>query len=115
MTKLNDCNINTISNFDTFCKVCFSELDADKRVSLYNRLITDNIKKILQDKELVDSLESFFANNLNISETSRNTFVHRNTIVYRLDKIKRITGFDVRNFDDAVCFRMFLWLNKGSK
>ncbi|HPJ81524.1 MAG TPA: helix-turn-helix domain-containing protein, partial [Saccharofermentans sp.] len=47
-----------------------------------------------------------FANNLNGSETSRELYVHRNTLVYRLDKVKRNTGLDLRSFDDAVLFKM---------
>ena len=86
------------------------DLDADKRVALKNRFLNDSINKILEDTEICESLKSFFENNLNISETSRNTFVHRNTLVYRLDKIQKITGLDVRNFEDAVCMRLFMWI-----
>ena len=58
------------------------------------------------DDDTVVTIESFFANNLNGSETSRELYVHRNTLVYRLDKVKKNTGLDLRSFDDAVLFKM---------
>lgn len=58
------------------------------------------------DEDTNETIESFFANNLNGSETSRELFVHRNTLVYRLDKVKKNTGLDLRSFDDAVLFKM---------
>ena len=58
------------------------------------------------DQETLNTIEKFFENNLNGSETSRKLFVHRNTLVYRLDKVEKITGLDLRNFDDAVLFKL---------
>lgn len=58
------------------------------------------------DPETLLTIEKFFENNLNGSETSRQLFVHRNTLVYRLDKVQKITGLDLRNFDDAVLFKL---------
>ena len=57
---------------------------------------------------LIDCINAFFANNLNISETSRNAFLHRNTLLYRIEKISRVTGLNIRNFDDAMTFKMLL-------
>ena len=54
----------------------------------------------------------FFENNLNVSETSRKLFVHRNTLVYRLEKIKKITGLDLREFEDAIVFKVALMVKK---
>ena len=54
-------------------------------------------------------------NNLNVSETSRKLFVHRNTLVYRLEKIKKITGLDLREFDHAIIFKIALMVNKYLK
>ncbi len=99
------------SAFNNFCDNCFMGLDADKRVALIESSLTENIIKVLNDQELCESLKTLFDNNLNISEASRNTFVHRNTLVYRLDKIKKITGLDARKFEDAISLRLFLWLN----
>ena len=58
------------------------------------------------DSETLLTISKFFENNLNGSETSRKLFVHRNTLVYRLDKVQKITGLDLRNFDDAVLFKL---------
>ena len=59
-----------------------------------------------------DTIQKFFENNLNVSETSRKLFVHRNTLVYRLDKIKKLTGLDLREFDDAIIFKVAMMVNK---
>ncbi|HHX18948.1 MAG TPA: PucR family transcriptional regulator [Clostridiaceae bacterium] len=58
------------------------------------------------DPETLLTIEKFFENSLNGSETSRQLFVHRNTLVYRLDKVEKITGLDLRNFEDAVLFKL---------
>ena len=58
------------------------------------------------------TLNKFFENNLNVSETSRKLFVHRNTLVYRLEKIKKLTGLDLREFDDAIIFKVALMVKK---
>ena len=60
------------------------------------------------DQELITTVAKFFENNLNVSETSRQLYIHRNTLVYRLDKIQKMTGLDLRIFDDAVIFKVAL-------
>jgi carbohydrate diacid regulator len=64
------------------------------------------------DRETLDTILAFFENSLNISETSRKLFVHRNTLVYRLEKIKKLTGLDLREFDQAVVFKVALMVHK---
>ena len=64
------------------------------------------------DRETLITVQSFFENNLNVSETSRKLFVHRNTLVYRLEKIKKITGLDLREFDHAITFKVALMVKK---
>lgn len=64
------------------------------------------------DKETLMTVQSFFENNLNVSETSRKLFVHRNTLVYRLEKIRKLTGLDLREFDHAVIFKVALMVKK---
>lgn len=63
------------------------------------------------DDETMSTVLKFFENNLNVSETSRNLYIHRNTLVYRLDKLQKMTGLDMRSFDDALLFRMLLMVN----
>jgi len=67
----------------------------------------DNIPAEL-DEETLNTLNKFFENNLNVSETSRQLFVHRNTLVYRIEKIQKSTGLDLRSFDDALTFKIAL-------
>jgi len=64
------------------------------------------------DKETLQTIQVFFENNLNVSETSRKLFVHRNTLVYRLDKIKKLTGLDLRQFDHAITFKVALMVRR---
>jgi len=64
------------------------------------------------DQETLLTIQKFFENNLNVSETSRKLFVHRNTLVYRLEKIKKITGLDLREFDHAIIFKVALMVKK---
>ncbi len=67
------------------------------------------------DQETLFTIQKFFENNLNVSETSRKLFVHRNTLVYRLEKIKKITGLDLREFDHAIIFKIALMVNRYLK
>ena len=64
------------------------------------------------DQETLFTIQKFFENNLNVSETSRKLFVHRNTLVYRLEKIRKLTGLDLREFDHAVTFKVALMVKK---
>lgn len=64
------------------------------------------------DQETLFTIHKFFENNLNVSETARKLFVHRNTLVYRLEKIKKLTGLDLREFDDAITFKVALMVKK---
>ena len=64
------------------------------------------------DQETLLTIQKFFENNLNVSETSRRLFVHRNTLVYRVEKIKKLTGLDLREFDDAIVFKVALMVKK---
>ncbi len=64
------------------------------------------------DEETLMTINKFFENNLNVSETSRQLFIHRNTLVYRLDKLMKSTGLDLRVFDDAITFKIALMVVK---
>lgn len=76
-----------------------------------NILNDENIQLFLKDDELIKTVEIFFENNLNISKTSANAFMHRNTLLYRIEKIAKITGLDIRKFEDAVTMDIILVLN----
>jgi len=64
------------------------------------------------DEETLTTINKFFENNLNVSETSRQLYIHRNTLVYRLDKLQKSTGLDLRVFDDAITFKIALMVVK---
>ena len=68
--------------------------------------------EVFEDEEMTATAEEFLESSLNISETSRNLFMHRNTLTYRLDKIERATGLNIRKFSDAVTFRVLSILYK---
>ncbi len=67
------------------------------------------------DEETLVTINKFFENNLNVSETSRQLFIHRNTLVYRLDKLQKSTGLDLRIFEDAITFKIALMVVKYMK
>ena len=86
---------------------------------LPNNLCQMFIKEVLNgitmasfDEETLSTVAKFFENNLNVSETSRQLYIHRNTLVYRLDKLQKMTGLDLRNFDDAIIFKIMLMVSK---
>lgn len=66
----------------------------------------DKVPDILEDEEAMSTINKFLENNLNISETARQLYVHRNTLVYRLERIEKAIGLDIRTFDDAMTFRI---------
>jgi len=77
------------------------------------------IKEMLQgfsiediDEEMFTTVTKFFENDLNVSETSRELFIHRNTLVYRLDKLEKMTRLDLRKFTDAITFKITLMVNR---
>ena len=79
----------------------------------YNSAIFNRSTARLFNDEMVHTIETFFDNSLNLSETARKLYIHRNTLVYRLEKVQHAIGLDLRNFDDAVTFKMMMLLGKG--
>jgi len=81
---------------------CFSE----KSYEEYKRVIAhENIQHVLHDKEVMETIYAFFVNNLNLSQTSKYIFMHRNTLIYRMKKVLKLTGLDLKKFEHAVVFR----------
>lgn len=78
----------------------------------YNGMLFNRKTARLFNEEMIHTIEKFFENSLNLSETARQLYIHRNTLVYRLDKVQRIIGLDLRAFDDAVTFKMMMLLGK---
>jgi carbohydrate diacid regulator len=79
----------------------------------YNSRIFNRKTARLFNDEMIHTIETFFDNSLNLSETARKLYIHRNTLVYRLEKVQHAIGLDLRNFDDAVTFKMMMLLGKG--
>ncbi len=87
---------------------CFSEANYES----YKKVIDHtNIQLILGDEELMSTIYSFFENSLNTSVTSAKTFMHRNTLNYRLDKVKKLTGLNMKLFEHAVVFKNLIIIN----
>lgn len=75
-------------------------------------LLEKNCAAVIADPELMETAEEFMNNSLNVSETSRSMYIHRNTLIYRLDKIEKESGLDLRSFNDAVLLRLINTLIK---
>lgn len=75
-------------------------------------LLDNSAKEIFNDEEMLSTAEEFLENSLNVSETSRKLYLHRNTLTYRLDKIEKLTGLNIRKFSDAVTFRLIMILSE---
>ena len=72
-----------------------------------NEIFGDEIPEEIDD-EMLATVNKFFENNLNVSETSRQLYIHRNTLMYRIEKLQKATGLDIRSFDDALTFKIAL-------
>ena len=109
--------------FDEKNVVAYSELGIGRLIyQLPIPLCKMFIKEIFGDKspdefdeETLTTIHKFFENSLNVSETSRQLFIHRNTLVYRLDKLQKSTGLDLRVFEDAITFKIALMVVKYMK
>lgn len=75
----------------------------------------EQIREVFDDEEMLLTAEKFLSTSLNVSETSRDLYMHRNTLLYRLDKIEKATGLNIRLFPDAVTFRILIIIYKLSK
>lgn len=103
---------NKVAINSTLLGTLLSNFDEQSLGSVGNILQDENVKKFLKDEELISTVELFFANNLNIIQTSKVAIIHRNTLVYRLEKIKKMLGLDIRKFEDAVTLQIIMVLKK---
>ncbi|MDD3244077.1 MAG: helix-turn-helix domain-containing protein [Eubacteriales bacterium] len=88
------------------------EIPRELRRQYYELAYTESMKKLMTD-EILETMTKFFENNLNLSEAARKLYIHRNTLIYRLEKIQKVTGLDLRNFDDAVLLKIIIMLGKS--
>ena len=87
-------------------------LDDESLGNVENMLEDESVEKFFKDEELTITADLFFKNNLNIIKTAEEAIIHRNTLVYRLEKIKKMLGLDIRNFEDAVTLHVLLTLKR---
>ena len=111
--------VNLSGNVHSYKEYVFTKIIEDlpktRRNEYLELLLDSEAEEIFTDKEMIQTAEVFLENNLNVSETSRKLFLHRNTLTYRLDKIERQTGLDIRRFSDAVTFRLITVLFKQGR
>ncbi|WP_026486017.1 PucR family transcriptional regulator [Caldanaerobius polysaccharolyticus] len=106
---------NKVFDYDQLgLKRLISQIPIEIERAYLNEIFKDK-NEFLEDKELYHTVLKFFESNLNISEASRNLYIHRNTLVYRLDKIQRLLGLDLRDFDDAVILKIALMFDEYIK
>ena len=106
--------------FDERNVIAYSELGIGRLIyqlpiplcKMFIREIFDGKSPDDFDEETLTTINKFFENNLNVSETSRQLYIHRNTLVYRLDKLQKSTGLDLRVFEDAITFQIALMVVK---
>ena len=96
----------------TMLGTLLANLDENSLGPISNILNEQSVKDFLRDDELVQMVELFFINNLNIIQKSKMASIHRNTLVYRIEKINKILGLDIREFEDAVTLQILLVLKK---
>ncbi|MCY6370931.1 helix-turn-helix domain-containing protein [Clostridium ganghwense] len=92
-----------------------NNMDIKSLEELYKDMNYNNIDEILSDSELVTTAIKFFQNNLNISVTAKQLFIHRNTLIYRLNKILKISGYDLRVFEDSINFKVAMFIHNYIK
>lgn len=83
-------------------------------LAIYQDIFNDvTIKKLFNNGDILSTAKLFLENNLNLSQSSKKGFLHRNTMIYRLEKLKKITGLDIKNFNDAIIFANMLEMYKN--
>ena len=82
--------------------------------AFYHSLLFNRKNQRLFNEEMLYTIDMFFRKDLNLSDTARQLYIHRNTLVYRLDKVQKQTGLDLRSFEDAVTFKILMELKKVS-
>ena len=103
----------SVHSYREFILVKMLEGIPESKLSEYLAELSDeHLKEIFDDEEILNTAEVFLQSSLNVSETSRTLYMHRNTLLYRLDKIEKATGLNIRSFSDAVSFRVLTILHK---
>lgn len=102
-----------VHSYREFILIKMMEEIPDNKLEEYLADLTDErFREIFEDEEMLGTAEEFLRSSLNVSETSRNLYMHRNTLLYRLDKIEKATGLNIRSFSDAVSFRVLTVIHR---
>ena len=88
------------------------DIPKNKLESYLSEIVDENFREVFEDEEMLETAEEFLRSSLNVSETSRNLYMHRNTLLYRLDKLEKATGLNIRSFSDAVSFRLLIAIRR---
>jgi len=88
------------------------DIPENRKKEYMDELLDERAREIFSDDDLISVAEALLSNSLNVSETSRSLYMHRNTLMYRLDKIEKATGLDIRKFSDAISFRVLTIMYK---
>jgi len=104
------CSLNRKTN-EKYCRLneFFSKIPRDVYQTSFNHIENEEIIKILKDPEDRNMIHVFFHNNLNINAASKELYMHRNTLIYRLEKIRNKTGLDLKSFCDAFVFHVLMF------
>jgi carbohydrate diacid regulator len=102
-----------VHSFKEYVLIRMLEEMPKHKLNEYLEILMDtDAKDVFNDPEMIETAEEFLENSLNVSETARKLYLHRNTLTYRLDKIERSTGLNIRKFADAITFRLVTILSK---
>ncbi len=99
---------NVINYDDMILYKIVADLNPLIKNSIYQKIFNQEFNNII-DTDIEKTIEEFFKNNLNLTDTAESIFIHRNTLLYRLDKISTVSGYDLRKFDDSMIFKI-AWL-----
>ncbi len=97
---------------DLLFETLVDSIDEDLKMKMYEDFGLGFSKL---DREMIKTIETFFKCGLNISDASKELYVHRNTLIYRLDKIQKCTSYDIRNFNEAVIFKIAFLIWRGKE
>lgn len=106
-------SVNSVEDY--FFIELLGEISNQKINEYYKSIRTEGTDEFFNSPELLETAKAFFENDLNASQTSRKTYLHRNTLNYRLEKIQRLTGLDIRNFYDAIALRTMIIIHRMVK
>ena len=103
-----------LSRFKDGSVINFKEVMATLPKSVRERLTSGfdmkSFAKIFEDEEMMRTVSAYLKSGMNVSQTARTLFMHRNTLIYRLGVVKRLTGLDLRNFEMAITFKLLHYL-----